>query len=212
MTTTPLSTHPSKKFILDSFLDSAAIANETYDKSGTVEVTLMLPVDGPGGYKAMLSRLTGKGDSAIESRATSVEEIDDKVLEELRASLAARSPDEMRRPYGIALIPFDNQTGFKQLDLAGIMMDLMEERFRRDRRFVFLSTEETNKILLDNNLDVDFIRATDVTKKMKIDGVDGLVDGVILRYEPHARKHGIGGTGYLEMTFYVEVDLRVLDA
>jgi hypothetical protein len=205
--------YPAKASVVKDFLDSATVFKEIKTKDGRVEVTLLLPVDGPAGYKSMLAKLTGKGGELTKSGPDfGTPKIDDSVREILKSNLAARGPNEAERPYRLIIIPFENASELDKIDLGGLLEEQVVSRFKKELRFVFLTGEEANKALADNSLTQEVIHEADANTKVRVNGADGLLDGVITQFTQEVKKHGIGGAGFFEMTYTAKVELRVLDS
>ena len=203
-----LSRNPEKRAVVDRFIATAGVFKEEEDKS-VVKVTLLLPFSGADGYQTMIAEMTGREIPAVPGDSGNDTSAVDAALKE---KFAARSPEEIGEPYRIALITFDNQSDFTQIDLGGVFTDMLRNLFKTDRRFVLLTMEESMEALHKNNLTLSSIRTSDITSVTPMDGIDGLVTGALVKYEPRVNKHGIGGTGYLEMNFDMELELQVLDA
>jgi hypothetical protein len=197
--------NPDKRAVVDRYIGTARVFNETQE-GATVKVTLLLPYYGPSGYQGMIAEITGKEPPAApEGKGAEITPAE-------RETFVARSPEQVGEPYRIAMLTFENASGYQALALDEIFTDMLRELFKKDRRFVFLSEQETMEVLQENRLTPAAVRASGVTDSLKVEGVDGLVSGRIVRYEPHVKKHGIGGAGYLEMNFDMEIELHVLDA
>jgi len=205
-----LKAYPEKEKYLDQFLASAKVFSETENERGYVEVTLLLPVEGPGGYRVMLARLTGRALAASTQKGRDKDS--PKTEEEAEEQLAGRTPEELGRPYVVGVVEFYNDTKHKDLDLGDIFTDRLKSRFTRDRRFIILSEQSTGESIAEAGLSVDALWYADVSESLRIEGLDGLVMGSVLGYEPLVKKTGIGETGYLETGFEVDLDLRVLNA
>ncbi len=207
-----LADYPAKKTIVNSFLDSAKVIRENKTKDGKVEVTLLLEIDGPGGYKTMLARLTGKAADMEKTAPVATIQLDESVRKELRDDMAARDPGDAARAYNIILMPFVNSTEFGKVDIGTVLKERLIKKFKRERRFSFLSEIKSASVLSDNNFNDFLLRKADANTKVKLKGVDGLIDGVITQYAAIPQKHGIGGTGFLEMTFEIVAEVHILDA
>lgn len=201
-----LSANPGRKIYLDSFLDSAQVYKEVETGEGKVEVTLILPVEGPNGFKSMLARITGKSVADVEKRGPVAVSGGG---EELSAGSGAA---EMTKPYKILVLPFENQSDYGGQDIGPVFADRVERLFKRDRHFVFITGEEADRILDENGTSAERIRNSDVNRKHVITGIDGLVFGTVTLFKPDLNKHGIGVGGYMNIAFDIEVELRVLDA
>jgi hypothetical protein len=207
-----LAGNPGKKSVVNAFLDSATVYRESKTKDGKVEVTLLLQIEGPDGYKMMLARLTGKAAELEKTSPQSSGNMDDAVKDVLKNNLTTRGPNETVRPYKIVLLPFMNSSEAGKIDLPSIINEQILARFKNDRRFVFATGSEAESILNDSSLSSDLISKADANTKIRLDGVDGLVDGIITAFRPDTKKHGVGGTGFLEVTYEAEVELHVLNA
>ncbi|MFC1474642.1 CsgG/HfaB family protein [bacterium] len=200
--------HPNRQQVLDSFIDSAKVFKEVIDEDGVLHVTILLPVEGPDGYKIMLARLMGR---VVPARTPGAAQDAAGIDEDLRAQLAGREAGDVGRPYEIALIDFDNNSKYHMLNLGSIFTDRLIDKFSRDRRFIFIGNADIRDILDDYDLSVQELWDSEVNDVLRIEELDGVIIGSVTRYQPGVEKHGIGGTGYLETSMTVEVDLRVLN-
>ncbi len=208
-----LDDNPGKTRIFSNFINSAKLIMHKKNESGnSVIVTLQLLVEGPGGYKEMLARLTGSKFADADNSFAAGGELDNNVRAELADRIAGRSPDELTKPYEIVIPDFLNFTEFGDADIGPLMTGEIVSRFQRDHRFSFISGDAAEEMLDKNDKSFDDIWNADITKIMKLKGIDGVVVGAITKYESITKKHGIAETGFLEMSFNIEVDLRVLDA
>lgn len=203
-----LTRHADKRAVVDRYISTARVFNETQEDR-VVKVTLLLAYYGLDGYQAMIAEITGKEMPANPADSRNMETVATPPAGE---KFVPRSPEQMGEPYRIALAPFVNDSGYNTLELDEIFTDMLRGLFKKDRRFLFLNEQDTMEILHENQLTLDDLRNSDVTESLDINGIDGLVTGRIIRYEPRVKKHGIGGAGYLEMNFDMEVELQVLDA
>ncbi|HOO55966.1 MAG TPA: hypothetical protein PLN69_04030 [bacterium] len=208
-----LETYPGRRIVIQSFLDSAIAFKEKIEGEN-IEITLILPIEGPDGYKAMVNRLTGDTLSEIrKSGPGNIGVMDEEDLrEELKKSIGPRDPDDVVRTYKIAIIEFSNSSEFQDLNLGAIASERLEDRFGRDSRFEIISGLSAINLIESSGIQFEDIEKADVNTRVKIDGIDGLIIGEITKYQYKTEKHGIGGTGYLEMDFMVEADLKILDA
>ncbi|MFH1539422.1 MAG: FlgT C-terminal domain-containing protein [bacterium] len=201
-----LSANPDKRVVFENFVDSASMINEKADK-GKMTVTISLPISSEMGFTALKEWLAGERSSAPSylfphppsSRPASAETI----KEELRS---------ITEPKRIALFTFKNKTDFTRFDVAEEFTSRLKERFKRDRRFIFLSPGESRKLAEKNDTSFEKLLDSDVTETIKLDGADGAVLGILEEYKHSVNKHGIGGAGYLEISFHIRLDLRILDA
>jgi hypothetical protein len=205
-----LSAYPSKRIYLDSFLDSAEVFKELETGGGKVEVTLILPIEGPNGYRTMLGRMTGKTGAVVEKHGPSTAIGEEEGLTE--EDMANRNSNEIAQAYKFAILPFVNKSDYTGLEIGNVLSEQVTAAFQRDRHIVFVSGDDLDQILADNKLDSYKIRNSSANSRLAIKGIDGLICGAVTRYVASTSKHGIGGTGYLDITFTAEVDLRVLDA
>lgn len=194
-----------REYILNAFVDSAKLFKEAMN-DGVVEVTILLPVEGPDGYKIMIARLMGKVIPA--KRPVTISEGMDAEI----SGMAGRKADELQKPYRIALLEVLNEKNFISPDLGVTYERRLSGRFIRDRRFDIYPADDSYDILRDSGITVRELWASDPSEKIQIDGLDGLVMISIEGYEPEVQKRGIGGTGYLESNIDVEVEVRVLNA
>ncbi|HOX28508.1 MAG TPA: hypothetical protein PLQ76_05055, partial [bacterium] len=205
---------PSAKAIVDSFIESAVVFRESRDSNGVVQVTLTLPVEGEKGYKGMLARLTGKTLPGAEKQGPVFmnDVIDDEIKQELKNRVASANEGEAGRTKRLILFNFSNNTDFVKLNLGDIFSQKIEEKFKRDHRIEFVTGREAERLIAESGIDINDIVQSDANRKFKIKGVDGLIDGAVLKYGATAKQHGVGGTGYIELSFDVAVELKVLDA
>ncbi len=208
-----LSMYPGKEDIIRGFLDSASVYRDVKTKDGRVEVTLLLPVDGPSGYKVMLAKLTGRGGEVTKNGPEfETPRLDDGVKEILKSSVAAESTDKVGKQYKLLVVPFENNSGLGKIDLGGIIEERVISVFSKDPRFTLIYGDDAVEILEDNSLSEEVIHQADVNTKVKIKGADGLLDGVITKFDVLIERHGIGGAGFNEKTYSVEIELRILDS
>lgn len=203
-----LSAHPEKRPVLDRYLRTASVFSEK-ETAGEVSVTLVLPYYGADGYQSMMAELQGKEPPAAP---TPDDEMSDEIRESLQDHFVSQSPDALGEPFTLALLPFDNLTGYTGADLGGLFTEKLRAMFRRDQRFTMLETDQSMEILARNGLTMADVQTSAVTDTVPVQGVNGLVTGSIVTYASLIKKHGLGGTGYLEMTFTIEVELKILDA
>lgn len=203
-----LSAHPDKRPVMDRYLNTATVFSENED-AGAVTVTLVLPYYGADGYRAMMAEMQGKEPPAAPGPD---EAMSDEIRETLEDRYVSQPPESLGEPFNIALLPFDNESGYTAVDLNGLFTDRLRDMFRRDHRFTMLSAGQSLDALTENGLTMDDIRDSAVTDVVPMQGVNGLIAGSIVTYAPLIKKHGLGGTGYLEMTFTIEVELKILDA
>jgi len=207
-----LASHPEKKHLINQFLDTAAVINETAKKDGAVKVTISLPVEGDSGLRALMNWLEGKQESPPSMTASAHENITTAQVTDAAISLPDKVLQKIAEPYSIALFTFENLTDYQAVDLGSEFVQRLKNQFKRDRRFIFLSPGESRKILEKNKTTEEKLKDSDITETMPIEGTDGLVLGSITRYEPEIKKHGIGGAGYLEIKFHMTLDVQILDA
>jgi len=209
-----LASNPSKERHIDTFLDSATVFRETERADGSVDATIILAVEGKNGFKAATARMTGKG--MVEFDMTELKKtgalLDDDLREELRKSVAAAGPDQIARPYRIAMPAFVNESGYSQTDIAAALSEAVRDRFQKDRRFEIINEYEQDEIMMDNKIDISDILAADPARKLKLNGIDGVVAAVVTGYEARTRRHGSGASGFAEVDVILSVDLRVLNA
>lgn len=208
-----LDDNPDKLRVFTNFVESARLIMHRKDEENdSVAVTLQLLVEGPGGYREMLARMTGRELPDTASGYEEGGELDDDVRAELAEHLAGRSPDELKKPNEILILNFMNFTNFVEVDIGSVMAGELASRFMRDHRFEITSGIDAEVALAEKGKSFDDLWNADITRLMKIEGVDGVVIGAITKYKASSEKHGIGGTGYLQTTFDLEVDLRILNA
>lgn len=206
---------PDKRPIVSRFVDTAKLFSES-EENGKVKVSLTLLYTGPDSYQTMIAQLQGK-EIPVDNAENNADGGDgagtsDAALSELRDRFASKTPEDMGKPYSIALFDFDNTSAYKDIDLGALMADNLRRNFKKDRRFVFMEKQDALRTLKDNEMTLEEVKDSIATKRIPIKGMDGLIIGNVSKYEAQIKKHGIGGTGYLEMNFLVEVELRVLDA
>lgn len=197
--------YPEREYMLKSFVDSAKIFKEA-QKDGNVEVTIILPVEGPDGYKIMIARLMGKV-IAAKNPVTISSGVDSEMN-----SLAGRSASELREPYRIAVTGVLNDKNFISSELGNVYGRRLFSRFIRDRRFDVYPEADAADILSESGTSERQLWTSDPSETINIDGLDGVVLISIEKYEPVVKKRGIGGTGYLETTIDVELEVRILNS
>lgn len=208
-----LASNPSKERHIETFLDSAIVFRETERADGSVDATIILAVEGKNGFKAASARMTGKG--MVEFDMTELKKtgalLDDELREELRKSVASAAPDQIARPYRIAMPAFVNESGYSKTDIAAALSEAVRSRFQKDRRFEIINEYEQDEVMMDNQIDISDILAADPARKLKLSGIDGVVAGVVTRYEARTRRHGSGASGFAEVDVVLSLDLRVLN-
>jgi len=208
-----IASNPTKKSVVNSFLDTATVFRESKTKDGLVEVTLLLQIEGPNGYKSMLARLTGKGGEFEKvGPAFSSDSMDAGVKEALKENLATRGLDESTRPFKIIMLPFVNFSETDKVDLGSIFNARLLDRFKKDRRLEFLSENEADSVLSDNSLTDELIEKADANTKVRLNGVDGLIDGVFTKFRLDMKKHGVGAASFYEMSYDAEIELHILNS
>lgn len=201
-----LSSSPEKRVVFQNFVDSASVINENIE-GGKATVTLSLPISGEQGFSALKDWMLGRRSSAPSylfphppsSKPASAETI----KKELRS---------ITEPNRIALFTLENDTGFNTFDLAEEFTSRLKERFKRDRRFIFLSPGESAQIAKKNDTSFEELLDSDVTETVKLEGVEGVILGTINKYKARSDTRGFGSAGYLVIIFEMELDLRILDA
>jgi curli biogenesis system outer membrane secretion channel CsgG len=205
-----LSLHPEKRPIVDRFIGTARLFSESED-GGKVKVSLTLFYTGPDSYQSMIAQLQGK-ETPAETGGDESGQPDETTLQELRDKFVSKTPEEMGKPYNIALFDFDNKTAYKTADIGAVFSEALAYAFKKDRRFIFADLKDSSDMLRQNSITIDDLKDSPVTKNVPLKGVDGVIFGAVSKYESQVKKHGIGGTGYLEMSFDMEIELRILDA
>lgn len=217
-----LSMNPDRRPILDRFMNTARVFSESEEK-GKVKVSLLLPYTGPDGYKETVAQMQGDAAPVIENNAGTdnsdnvstgddSDKISDKALEELRKKYVSKGPGEMGKPFRIAMFDFENRSKYTTIDLGQIFTDNLRYNFKKDRRFVFVDLNEGSAALADSGTSFEKLIDSRANERFPVKGLDGIIIGTITRYESQTKKHGIGGTGYLEMNFYIDIELKILDA
>ncbi len=195
---------PDREAVFAEFVESAQVFREfRNDKNKMLEVTLILPVEGANGYKAMIDRLMGR----VVSGGGALPGGKPFGASEVVPPAAANAG----KPYVIALFEFQNVSTEKGTGLGELFTQRLKKTLSGEKRFDFMGDVAAAKLLARNGTDFDALWIADPAKPVIIDGADGLVMARITRWEPSVRKRGIGATGYLEIAFEVEVDFRILN-
>ena len=202
-----LTDHPDKRPILDRYLNTASVFAEIEEK-GVLKLTLVAPYFGIDGYQAMIAEIQGKEppDFRIEGGAS-----DPEIMGELQETFGGREPGNMGQPFHIAMLPFENASDYINQDIGAIFSERLRALFQKDRRFILMDEDDSVSLLIENGLSITDVVDSDVTDTLSISGADGVVVGSVLNYKPFVKKHGIGGTGYLEMNFAMDLELRILN-
>lgn len=201
-----LSAHPEKRPLLEGFVNSAKIINQGEAKGDAYKITISLPVEGAGGLKLFMDQLKGV------AQTTEPQEMTQEESDETSRAISGRAPEDVAKPYRVAIFDFDNAYSYNTPNLGSVYTARLKEMFKNDRRFVFLSPTESQGVLASNGKSIEDLKSAKITDNIPLEGVDGVVLGKIIRYEPETKKRGLGGTGYLEMVVYLTVEMRILDA
>lgn len=204
-----LNQQPDKRPIVNRYIDTAKIFKDS-EQGGKVKVTLTLKYSGDDSYQSMVAQLQGK-EPAADSGGDNTP-LSDSVLEDLRNTYATRDPALAGKPYRVAILTFANKSAYKNIDLGAALTGLLKKRLADNPHIVVLDDAEAAEAISKAGLSADIIRESAANANLKIDGIDGIVTGAVTRYEGTSEKHGISSAGYLEMAFFVDADLRILDA